>query len=112
MVANLKVGGTGYNIQAANYVIVNDMDWVPNTMLQAECRIWRFGQKRDVEFIYPMYKKSVEEELFLVINGKMQIISELIDGTREEYFEDNDNSVIFENISKDDILKEIFSQYN
>lgn len=111
LACNLKIGGTGYNIQSANIVICNDMDWVPNTMLQAECRIWRFGQTRDVEFIYPIYENSVESSLYDVVNGKMKIISELIDGTREDYFEGEiDIEDDFENIKAEDILKEIFMQ--
>lgn len=114
LVSNIRVGGTGYNIQSANIVIINDMDWVPNTMLQAECRVWRYGQKREVEFIYPIYKDSIEDLLYNAVNKKMQIATELIDGTREEYFEtDNPEEILdIEDVSKEDILKEIFAQMN
>ncbi len=45
LVCNLKVGGTGLNIQSANKIIVNDMDWVPSNMIQAEDRCVFKGQE-------------------------------------------------------------------
>ncbi len=86
---NMKVGGTGYNIQAANKVIVNDMDWVPSSMLQAEDRAWRIGQLRDVEIIYLLYGDTVEVNLYLTIEQKMKIISTIIEGKSEKYFHDS-----------------------
>ena len=87
LVCNLKVGGTGLNIQSANKVIVNDMDWVPSNMIQAEDRAYRIGQKRDVEVVYLVYDKTVEVALYNTIEEKMRVISTIIEGKETEYFE-------------------------
>lgn len=112
IVLNMKVGGTGLNIQGANKVIVNDMDWVPSTMLQAEDRAWRIGQLRDVEVIYPIYDDTVEVMLYKLVEEKMRIITSVVDGQQKEYFKDTDD--IFEKddekSERDSILKDIFAQ--
>lgn len=89
MAVNLKVGSVGHNIQGANYVIVNDMDWVPSNMLQAEARAHRYGQKRDVSVLYPIYDRTVENILYNVVDDKMNVISTVVEGESENYFEDN-----------------------
>lgn len=86
---NMKAAGIGLNITGANKEIVNDMDWVPSTMLQAEDRAWRIGQKRDVEVIYPIYDKTAEVALYSVVEEKMRIISTVVEGKEEEYFKDS-----------------------
>lgn len=48
MLASLKAGGVGLNLQAANHVIFADQGWNPATMYQALCRSARIGQKRHV----------------------------------------------------------------
>lgn len=108
--ANIQVGGTGYNIQSANCIIVNDMDLIPNSMLQAEGRAWRYGQTKAVEALYPIYDDSIEEMLFKLINEKMEVISNVVDGAKENFFQ----SVVDSNTgnSKKDLLEEIFKQFD
>lgn len=107
LVCNLQVGGVGLNIPSANIAIINDMYWVPGVMLQAEDRLWRIGQERDVTILYPIYQNSVEAIVYEIINNKMKVISTIIEGKKESYFESLKD--IKEN-NKQDILKEIFSQ--
>lgn len=109
MFANIMVGGTGYNIQSANYIIVNDMDLVPYSMLQAEARAWRYGQTKSVEAIYPIYDDSIEEILYKLIDNKMEVITTVVDGQTENYFESMINAN--KGTSKKDILDEIFKQF-
>jgi SWI/SNF-related matrix-associated actin-dependent regulator 1 of chromatin subfamily A len=115
LVSNLQVGGTGLNIQSANCVIVNDMDWVPGNMLQAEDRAWRFGQLQDVIVKYLVYLNTVEEILYKVVDEKMRNISTAIEGKKENYFEDASGRIIPTQIEKDEearkrIMIEIFNK--
>lgn len=107
LICNLQVGSVGLNIQGANVGIINDMDWVPSTMLQAEDRLWRMGQLKDVNILYPVYKGTVEEIVFKVINSKMRNISTAIEGKEEDYFEDSEKENKIEKMS---LLEEIFAQ--
>lgn len=110
LAANLQVGGTGYNMQAANKMIINDMSWIPSNMLQAEDREWRLGQTRDVEILYPIYDKTAEEIIYSTVEEKMKIISTVIEGKEGQYFESEEIEVSTKDITKDDILKAIFAQ--
>jgi SWI/SNF-related matrix-associated actin-dependent regulator 1 of chromatin subfamily A len=113
LVCNLKVGSVGLNIQSADVAIINDMDWVPSTMLQAEDRLWRIGQLRNVSILYPIYKGTVEEIVFNVVNEKMRNISTAIEGKEESYFSDENSKKKMEQThaeQKKSILEEIFSQ--
>lgn len=111
LVCNLKVGSVGLNITGANVAIINDMDWVPSTMLQAEDRLWRIGQKSEVTILYPIYKNTVEDIVFNVVNAKMRNISVAIEGKREEYFKNEKDLIESEVVAtRKTLLQEIFSQ--
>lgn len=108
-VCNLQVGGIGLNIQSANIAIVNDMSWVPGIMLQGEDRLWRLGQKRLVNILYPIYADSVEALLYSVVDKKMKVISSIIEGKKEAYFDSNEATE--DNKEQvDSVLKEIFDK--
>lgn len=108
--SNLMVGGTGYNMQAANKMIINDMFWVPAIMLQAEDREWRIGQKRDVEIYYPIYDDTAEVVIYNTVESKMKIITTVVEGKQENYFEGNDTKVDLKEDEKQAIMKAIFAQ--
>lgn len=107
LVLNMQVGSVGLNIQSANVAIINDMYWVPGIMLQAEDRLWRIGQEREVTILYPIYEGTVEVIVFNVIDAKMKIISSIVEGKEESYFgtpeTDKENS-------RKSILSDIFAQ--
>ena len=86
LVLNFKVGSVGLNIQKAHIGIANDMDYVPSTMMQAEDRMWRMGQESEVIFYYPIYKGTIEEVIFNIINSKMNNISQIVEGRKENFF--------------------------
>lgn len=106
LILNLQVA-VGLNIQSANIGIINDMYWVPGIMLQAEDRMWRIGQTRDVTILYPIYDKTVETILYDTINKKMKIISTIVEGKKESFFTSDE---IEKEKSNKSILKEIFDQ--
>lgn len=109
---NIAAGGTGLNGQGANYVIVNDMEWRPTSMLQAEDRAWRIGQKRDVTVLYPIYDNTVEQVLYDTIERKMQIISTVVEGKEQQYFDDTimEDPKEQEKEEKDELIKSILAQ--
>lgn len=110
MVCNLQVGGVGLNITSANVAIINDMYWVPGTMLQAEDRLWRIGQKKEVLILYPIYENTVEAIVYKVIDSKMKIISSIVEGKTESYFNEDEEDQVLTKINKSTILQEIFAQ--
>lgn len=70
LVANIQLG-VGFNITAANYVVINSPDWNSDTHIQAEDRAWRLGQTEDVYVFYMLFSDTEEEIVFNRANSKM-----------------------------------------
>jgi len=48
MLLTLAAGGVGLNLIGANHLFFMDLHWNPQLELQAQDRIHRFGQSKDV----------------------------------------------------------------
>lgn len=59
-----RVGGLGINLTGASRVIIYDPDWNPSTDNQAKERIYRFGQKSDVEIYRLITRETLEEKIY------------------------------------------------
>lgn len=51
MLLSLTAGGVGLNLTGANYLFLMDLHWNPQLEQQAQDRIYRFGQKKNVKII-------------------------------------------------------------
>lgn len=56
-----KAGGMGLNLTAANAVVMLDLDFNPQNTRQAEDRVHRLGQTREVTVYYLVCRGTVEE---------------------------------------------------
>lgn len=96
MVLSTKAGGTGLNLQAANYVVHFDHWWNPTTGSQAEDRVHRIGQTKTV-FVYHLWAEdTVEQRIARILEEKRRLFEEVIDSqsnvegtglTEDELFE-------------------------
>ncbi|KAG6008713.1 hypothetical protein E4U21_004069 [Claviceps maximensis] len=59
-----KAGGVGLNITSANKVVIIDPHWNPSYDLQAQDRVYRIGQTRDVEVFRLISLGTVEEIVY------------------------------------------------
>lgn len=59
-----RVGGLGLNLTGANRVIIYDPDWNPSTDSQAKERIYRYGQKSNVEIYRMICRETLEEKIY------------------------------------------------
>ena len=71
---------------------------------------WRIGQKRDVEVIYLIYDDTVEVALYKTVDEKMKVISTIIEGKEEEYFEGSEKIPDTTKEDKKDLIKAILAQ--
>ena len=92
-VSNLKAGGVGITLTAAEAVIFNDISFVPSDMAQGEDRAYRYGQKSNVSIYYPIFDNSVEAIIYDMVNAKKQVISTVMG-------DNQDNSDVAEEILK------------
>ncbi len=91
---SLLAGNTGITLNAAHNVIINDFDFVPSNMLQAEDRVCRIGQEKTCNIYYIYAINSVMDvHLAELLNRKFNIISRVLDGVEEKMLTDVDSEI-------------------
>ncbi|KAJ5782252.1 hypothetical protein N7457_004026 [Penicillium paradoxum] len=78
MIASLKTGGLGLDFSVANKCILIDLWWNEAVQDQAFFRLWRIGQKREVECIMILIKESIDEWMFAKQKKKAVEISQVM----------------------------------
>lgn len=81
---NIRVGilgitaaGIALTLTAASTIFFLELYWTPGAMLQAEDRVHRIGQLRDVKIFYFFGEDTVDELLWPLIRKKMQLLGKL-----------------------------------
>lgn len=82
-ICNYKVGGVGVTLTAAEIALMNDLPWEPSTLQQAEDRLFRIGQTKSVNILYPLYQNTIDETIFTVLREKIKNIDIAIEGKKE-----------------------------
>ncbi len=80
MILSLRAGGTGLNLTAASRVIHFDRWWNPAVETQAEDRVHRIGQTRQVQVFAYLCADTVEERIDEIVDEKRSLFADLIDG--------------------------------
>lgn len=83
VVCNLAIASVGLTLTQACVAIMNDLSWSPSVMMQAEDRIFRIGQDKSVDILYPTYDNSIESIMFDVLKEKIFNINQAIEGKTE-----------------------------
>ena len=77
-IGNIIAASVGLNINEANVVIFNNVDFVPANNVQAEYRILRLGQEKDCFIYYQKFNDTYMDRLFEILDVKNEIINEVI----------------------------------
>lgn len=86
-ISNIKAGGVGITLTAAETVIMNDLSFVPSDHSQAEDRAYRYGQKNSVLVYYPVFENTIERIVYNILQKKKSIIDQVMgDGEYSESF--------------------------
>ncbi len=80
LVASIRVGGLGLNLQRACQAVVLERLWSPGMMEQAEDRLHRIGQTRPVTITYLDAHRTIDEYLCEVLRDKSRLIRAAVDG--------------------------------
>ncbi len=91
MIAGLRAGNVGINLNRAKYVIFAEMDWSPAIHLQAEDRLHRIGQKNTVFAYYLIGHGTLDDHVANVLVNKSFEIDSIMDGVKEN-FENKDKA--------------------
>lgn len=77
--ATIGAMSVGVNLQAAQFMVINDYPWVPADLAQAEKRIHRIGQTGTC-FYYYIFASEVDEMIYDKITDKLNVTREVTDG--------------------------------
>ncbi|XP_003699306.2 transcription termination factor lodestar [Megachile rotundata] len=82
LLLSLTTGGVGLNLVGGNHLLLIDIHWNPQLEVQAQDRIYRFGQKKDV-FIYKFIcKDTIEERIKHLQERKLDIAQNVLTGDK------------------------------
>lgn len=77
-IGNIQSAGVGLTLTASDVAVFNSFSWVSGDNLQAEDRIHRINQKKDVTVYYQVFQDTFYKEMFDKVRGKQDIIDNII----------------------------------
>ncbi|MDR1004552.1 MAG: DEAD/DEAH box helicase [Prevotellaceae bacterium] len=92
-------GSTGLNLQVASVLINLDLPWNPAVLEQRIARIYRIGQKRNIQIINMVARETIEERMLSTLNFKSSLFEGILDNGEDTIFlEDSKLEKIMESI--------------
>lgn len=91
-------GSTGLNLQAASTVVNIDLPWNPAVLEQRIARIYRIGQKRNIQVINLVSANSFEEAMLGKLRFKASLFAGVLDNGQDTIFASDDK---FNELMKD-----------
>ena len=85
MIAGLRAGNDGINLNNASYVIFAELDWSPAIHRQAEDRLHRIGQKNTVFAYYLVGNGTLDEHVADILVDKSYEIDTILDAKTESF---------------------------
>jgi hypothetical protein len=82
-------GSTGLNLQVASLLINLDLPWNPAVLEQRIARIYRIGQKRNIQVINMVSRGTIEERMLSTLNFKSEMFAGILDAGEDAIFLDN-----------------------
>ncbi|XP_037954856.1 transcription termination factor 2 [Teleopsis dalmanni] len=82
LLLSLTAGGVGLNLIGANHLFLFDLHWNPQLEAQAQDRIYRVGQKKNVNIYKFMCKDTVEERIKNLQEQKLSIAEGVLTGVK------------------------------
>ncbi|KAM8703614.1 hypothetical protein ACLKA7_008266 [Drosophila subpalustris] len=80
LLLSLTAGGVGLNLIGANHLILLDLHWNPQLEAQAQDRIYRVGQKKDVIIYKMICIDTVEQRIKALQDRKLELADGLLTG--------------------------------
>ncbi|XP_012234246.2 transcription termination factor 2-like isoform X1 [Linepithema humile] len=80
LLLSLTAGGVGLNLVGGNHLLLFDIHWNPQLELQAQDRIYRFGQTKDVYIHKFICTDTIEERIKALQEGKLGIAQNILSG--------------------------------
>lgn len=81
-IGTTSAAGVGITLTAANYVVFASPPWTPALMRQAEDRAYRLGQRRDVIALLLLIPRTIDEQIWALLQDKQQTETEVVEAVR------------------------------
>ena len=82
-------GSTGLNLQVASILINLDLPWNPAVLEQRIARIYRIGQKKNIQVINLVASQTIEERMLSTLNFKTSLFEGILDNGEDTIFLEN-----------------------
>lgn len=76
----ITAAGVGLTLTAAHTVVFAELWWTPGSLIQAEDRVHRIGQKNSVDVRYLLAKHTVDEQMWSIVGRKLNVVGRSLDG--------------------------------
>lgn len=83
-IGNIIAAGVGLNLTVSHIMIFNNIDFVPGNDRQMEDRIYRIGQKHDVDIYYQMFNGTQYVKIWNTVMRKELAINQVIKKENEK----------------------------
>ncbi|KYN18069.1 Transcription termination factor 2 [Trachymyrmex cornetzi] len=81
LLLSLTAGGVGLNLVGGNHLLLFDIHWNPQLETQAQDRIYRFGQTKNVYVYKFICVNTIEERIKALQERKLQIAKNVLSGS-------------------------------
>lgn len=80
-VLSITAAGVGLTLTRASVVLFAELYWNPGTLLQAEDRAHRIGQRNCIVVNYLLAKKTLDESMWRAVRRKLTVVGQSLTGT-------------------------------
>eukprot|EP01013_Petalomonas_cantuscygni_P042312 TRINITY_DN7614_c0_g1_i1.p1 TRINITY_DN7614_c0_g1~~TRINITY_DN7614_c0_g1_i1.p1 ORF type:complete len:1045 (+),score=123.79 TRINITY_DN7614_c0_g1_i1:37-3135(+) len=84
LVSTMMTSGVGIDLSVADVLIVMDFPWTIASLLQAEDRLYRFGQRRGVRVFYMVAPKSIDATFIPLLLAKETICGAMVASKKDD----------------------------
>ncbi|XEV05212.1 hypothetical protein FSHL1_010499 [Fusarium sambucinum] len=107
LVASMKCGGTGLNLQIANLVVIDDIWFNTTVEQQAFGRVHRIGQKKETKLVRILARGTLDERLVMLQDAKAAVVSNVLqdDGHEPTFTDELMVRMLFTAKDKNDMIK-------
>ncbi|XP_051163895.1 transcription termination factor 2 isoform X2 [Leptopilina boulardi] len=82
LLLSLTAGGVGLNLVGGNNILLVDIHWNPQLESQAQDRVYRFGQKKNVHIYKFLCKDTIEQRVKELQDKKLNLAEDIFTGHR------------------------------
>lgn len=82
LLLSLTAGGVGLNLVGGNHLLLVDVHWNPQLEVQAQDRVYRYGQTKNVHIYKFICKDTIEENIKALQESKLNLAQNALSGDK------------------------------